>query len=201
MPGADDLAEPQHRLLAIAQHRDVDEIGDRFGIAGAVPADHHDRVIDGSVRAAQRDTCQVEGVQQVGVAQFGRQADTEHIERAHRTMGLQACQRHFVLPHQGFHVGPDREDPLGADPAGLIEHLVEDCVALVGLAHLVGVRVHQHPVHIGISPRRGDGVELAAHILDGLGHVGQQGLDAAVDGRRFCGVRSHIAGNGNRPAG
>ena len=76
----------------------------------------------------------------------------EHVERAHRAMGVQGELRHLVLAHQGLQVGPHRVRPLGQDPVPLVQDLVQDGDALVGQAHLVRVRVAQAPADVDARP-------------------------------------------------
>jgi len=103
-------------------------------------------------------------------------------------MTLQAQQRQSHRAHPLLKVGPNREDPLGQHPVDLVQYLVENRLALVRLAHLVGVRVHQHPVQIGVCPILGHRIQFAADILDRLGHLREQRLQP-VEQRigRSCG--------------
>ena len=78
-------------------------------------------------------------------------------------------------------------DALGEDPVALVEHLVEDLDALVGQPDLVGVGVHQGPADgrtvAPAVPLLDRGVQLAADVLDRLGHRRQPGLEPGEDAR------------------
>ena len=89
-----------------------------------MPADHHQRVAAAAVNRPQRDTRQVDCLQQVGVTQFGGQAHPENVEGAQRTMGFPGEGRNLVVAHQSGQIRPDGEAALGQDPIGLIQHLV-----------------------------------------------------------------------------
>ena len=57
---ADDLGDLEHGLLAVAEDGRVDELGDRLGVEGGVPAGDDERVLVGAVGRAQRDAGEVE---------------------------------------------------------------------------------------------------------------------------------------------
>lgn len=55
-------------LLAIPQHDDIDEVGDRLGVEGAVSADHHQGRVIVALGGVDGQARQVEGIEQVRVA-------------------------------------------------------------------------------------------------------------------------------------
>ena len=71
-------------------------------------------------------------------------------------------------PHLFFHVRPHRIGALRQDPITLIKHFVEDGYALVRLANLIRVGVHQDPTDVSVLPLLDDAVVFPAHVLDGL---------------------------------
>ena len=81
LPLPHDLGDREHDLLAVTEHRGVDEVGDRLGVERRVPARHHDRVVVGAVGRVQRDAGEVERGEQVGVAELGGERDAEQVER------------------------------------------------------------------------------------------------------------------------
>src|SRR5690606_32404374 len=130
----------------------------------------------------QRYPGEIEGGEQVGVAELGGERDPEHVELADRTVRVHGELRHAVLAHQPFQVRPDRVGALREHVWLLVEDLVEDLYALVGKTHLVRVRVHQHPAHRGRVPVLHDRAELAAHVLDRLAYLWQQVFQLVKDG-------------------
>ncbi len=177
LPLADDRGDLQYRLLAVAEYGGVDEVGDRLRVEGGVPAGHHHRVRVVAVAGVQRDAGQVQRGEHVGVAELGGERDAEQVERADRMVRVDGELGHALGAHQRLQVGPDRVGALGQHVGLLVEYLVEDLYALVGQADLVGVRVHQHPVHGCRVPVLDDRAELAAHVLDRLADPGQQLLN------------------------
>ena len=175
---ADHGGHLEHGLLAVAEHRRVDEVGDRLGVERRVTAGEHDRVGLVAVGRVQRDAGEVERLEHVRVAELGREADAEDVELAHRAVAVDGELRDARLAHLRREVGPDRVRPLGQRARLLVEHLVEDHDALVGQADLVGVRVHERPAHVALVPVLDLAVELAADVLDGLAHRRQQRLES-----------------------
>jgi hypothetical protein len=182
LPLPDDAGDLENRLLAVAEHGGVDEVGDRLRVEAGVPAGQHDRVVLGAVLAGQRDAREVERGEHVGVAELGGERDAEDVERLDRPVRVDGELRDAVFLHQRLEVGPHRIRPLGEHVVLLVEHLVEDLDALVGQADLVGIRIHQRPPDGAGVPVLDDGAELAAHILDRLADPGQQLLKLRKDG-------------------
>ena len=155
-------------------------------------AGDHDRVVVAAVDGVQRDAGEVEGVEQVGVAQLGGEADPEEVEGAHRPVAVDGELRDAVLAHHLLHVGPHGVGALGQHPVTLVEHLVEDLHALVGQPDLVGVGIHQRPPDVDRLPVLEGRVELATDVLDRLGDRRQTRLEQGEDARGHGG-RPHSA--------
>jgi hypothetical protein len=64
-----------------------------------VATGQHDRVLVAAVDRVQRDAGEVEGVEHVGVAELGGEAQAEHVEVADRAVGVDGELRDVVLPH------------------------------------------------------------------------------------------------------
>jgi hypothetical protein len=106
LPLAHHLRDREHHLLAVAEHGGVEEVGDRLRVERRVAAGEHDRVVLGAVAGVHRDAGQVEGVEHVRVAELGREREPEHVELAHRPVGVDGELRDAVLAHQRLEVGP-----------------------------------------------------------------------------------------------
>ena len=97
LPLADDLGDREHDLLAVAEHGGVEEVGDRLGVERRVAAGQHDRVVVAAVDRVQRDAGEVEGVEHVGVAELGGEAQAEDVEGADRAVAVDGELRDAVL--------------------------------------------------------------------------------------------------------
>src|SRR5215831_19354570 len=104
----------------------------------------------------QRDPAQIEHRQQVRVANFVLEAETDEIEILKWREGLQAVKRQAVLPQQGFEIEPGSESAL-ASPLWIIVHdRVKDLQPVMAHAQAVGVGESQ--------------AKFAAHLAMILGH-------------------------------
>ena len=182
LPVADDVGDDPDGLLAVTEHGGVDEVRDRFGVERGVPTGDHDRVRRVAVHGVQGDAREVERGEQVRVAELGREAHAQQVERADRAVGVDGELRDVVLAQQRLEVRPDGVGPLGQGVGTLVEDLVQDLDALVRQPDLVRVRVHQRPAHARGVPVLRTGVELAAHVLDRLLDLREQRLEPAEDG-------------------
>ena len=102
----DECGDHEDRLLAVADDRGVDEVGDRLGVEGRVATGDDDRVAVDAVAGVQRDAGEVEGGEQVGVAELGRERHPEDVEVTDRPVRVDGELRDARAPHEGLHVGP-----------------------------------------------------------------------------------------------
>ena len=165
------------RLLTVAEHGSVDEVCDRLWIESRVTAGDNQRVLVGTVGRLDRDTREVKCVEHVGVAELGRERDTEDVERADRPVCIDGELRDAVFAHQCFEIGPDRIGAFDEHAVKFTEHLIQDLHALVWQADLVGVGVHQAPPDVALSPVFDERVQFAADVLDRLADAHQQRLE------------------------
>jgi hypothetical protein len=194
LPAAHHVVDGEDDLLAVTHHGRVDERRERLRVVGRVPADEHDRVERPAVRGAQRHPPEVEQVEQVRVAELVRQGHGEDVEGPQRAVGLEREGRDAVLALQRLEVDPRGVGPLRERGRALVEHLVEDLDALVGLADLVGVGVAQQPPAVGGLPGGDDLVVLAADVLRGLADLRQQRLERVPVARRAGGAAPGTGG-------
>ena len=80
LPRLDDVGDVADDLLAVAEDGAVDEVADRLGVERGVPTGDDDGVALVAVDGVQRDAGEVEGLEQVGVAELGGEADAEQVE-------------------------------------------------------------------------------------------------------------------------
>ena len=95
---ADHLGDLAHRLLAVADHERVDEVGHGLGVERAVPADDHERVLGPAVLGPHGHAGEVEALEHVGVHELGGEAEGDHVEVAGRVVGVDREQRHAARP-------------------------------------------------------------------------------------------------------
>jgi hypothetical protein len=136
-----------HDLLAVTEHRGVEERRQRLGVVRAVPAREHDGVVSAAVRGVQRDPGEVEHVEDVRVRELRRQVERDGRELRGGPRGLDGEQREALGAHRRLHVRPRRVRALRGGVVALVQDGVEDLEALVGKPDLVGVGVAEQPPH------------------------------------------------------
>ena len=147
LPVGHHLVDLPHHLLAVAQHDQVQEVGQRLGVVGAVAAGHDQGVLGPALGRPDRHAGQIDAVQQVGVDELGRQVEGQQIEGLGRLVGVDREQGQMVGAQQRLEVDPRGVGPFGQGIGPLVEDLVEDLQPLVGQADLVGVRIDEQPGH------------------------------------------------------
>ena len=187
--GAQQVGDAEDRLLPVAEHDGVEEVGDRLGVERGMAAGDDERMLTRALARLLRDSRKVERDEEVGVAELGREADAQHVERADRAVALDRELADAVLAHERLEIGPDAVGAFGEDAGLLVQHLVQDHHALVGQADLVRVGIHQAPPHVSGVPIRQLRVQLTADVLHGLAHLGQQRLEARPERFDRHGVR------------
>ena len=94
-PHPHDLGELADQLLAVARREGVDEVGQGLGVEGAVASRDHQRGRPLARSAAcQWESRQVDEVDHVGVDEFGREVERQHVEGRRRQVLLDAEERH-----------------------------------------------------------------------------------------------------------
>src|SRR5207253_7629063 len=71
-PHADDLGDLRDGLLAVAEHDEVEEVGQWFRVVRAVSAGADERMIGAASIGPNGDAGQVDAVEDVGVDELGR---------------------------------------------------------------------------------------------------------------------------------
>ena len=155
LPVTHDLGDLGDDLLALAEHGDVDEVGERLGIERAVAADDHERSLGSAIGGVHRHAGQVDHLEHVRVDELGGEVEGEDVEVAGGTVGVDREQRQ-AGGAQSATRGPARARRSARRPRRpLVQDFVEDLQALVGQADLVGVGVGQQPRHLRRRSCRG----------------------------------------------
>ena len=181
LPGCDGLVDLADHLLAVAQHHEVEEVGERLGVVGGVATGADQRVRGGAVGGADGHAGEVDAVEDVRVDELGREVEGDEVELVGGPVGVDREQREPFAAHDLLEVGPRRVRALGEGVGPLVQDLVEDLQALVGQADLVGVRVHQEPPDPLRGGRRDLGAELAADVARRLLDRGEVRLEPSPD--------------------
>ncbi len=145
LPAAHDLADLGDHLFAVAEHEEVDEVGQGLGVVGAVSPGADEQVIGATVGGPDRTASEIHTVQDVGVDELCGEVERQDVEVGRGTVGVDAEQRQSFGAHLGLEVGPWRIGALGDGVGALVDDLIEDLEALVGQPDLVGVGIAEQP--------------------------------------------------------
>ncbi len=177
LPGRHDLGDLGHDLLAVAQHHEIQEVGDRLGVVGAVPAGRHERVLGTPVGRPHRHTGEVDAVQHVRVDELGRQVESDQVEVGRRPVRVDREERQIAGAQLRLEVDPWGVGPFRHRIGALVQDLVQDLQALVGQADLVGVGVNEQPGDLAGAVLGTDRTVLEPDVASGFLDLGQQGFE------------------------
>ncbi len=182
LPVAHHLGDLGDDLFAVAEHDQVDEVGDRLRVVGAVAPHHDERVLGPSVGGTDRDARQVDAVEEVRVGELGRQVEAQQVELAGGAVRVDREEREPPVAHERLEVDPRCVGALGEGVVALVQDLVEDLQTLVGQADLVGVGVDEQPPDVALAGLGTLRTVLQADVARRLLHMGQEGLERGPEG-------------------
>ena len=177
LPFQDGAVHLDDGLLAIADHKGVDEVRQGLRVEGTGPAGHHDGIFPAAVLPQQRNAAKLQHGQDVGIAHLILQGEAHHIKLIQCAAVLQGKQRYVFLLHQGHHVHPRHADPLTQAPGLVVDNGVKNLHAQVGHGNLVGIGKAEGKVQLRFVPGLQGGVHFAAGVAWGLLHLLQHGFD------------------------
>ena len=176
-------ADDRQAGLAVADHEEVDVGGQQLGVLGAGAAGDDEGVDGAAVLGLERDAAQVEHRQQVRVADLVLEREAHDVELGQGRERLQPVEGDLVLAQGFFEVGQGGEGPL-AGPALGVHEAVEDLEPVVAHAQGIGVGEGQAERPLRLAVVLQDAIQLAAGVLAGGRHIGQDaGGDVLLQGR------------------
>ena len=126
--------------LSFSDIEQVKKLCQRLRVISAGASADHDGILPGPFFCVQRDSRQIQNLQDIGVAHLILDGDAQEVKLPHRILGLQRKQRDLFFPHDLVKIGPWRIHPLAPDVISAIEHIVEDLDSQMGHTDLVNVR-------------------------------------------------------------
>ena len=126
-------------FLSLADVEQIKEVSHRLGIVGARSAADHQRIVLASLGGAERNFCQIQHVQHVGVAHLVLQGKAEEIKAIQGILALQGNQGQIVLFHLLLHIHPRIKGSLAPNVGVLIQRAVKQAHAQIGHTDLIGV--------------------------------------------------------------
>ncbi len=177
------LEKNRKRLLGVADQEGVEEVGDRLGVRRARPAAEDDRVGLTAVALPDRQTREIQHVQDVRVVQLRLEREAEDVEVGHGRERLGREERQRRLAHLRLEVHPRRVHALAGKVGAAIHDLVQDLQT--GMAHpdLVRVGEREGERHGSLRQVLAGDVALEADVPARLLDRGQEGIEPRAEGR------------------
>ena len=88
LPPGHDRGDLAHHLFAIAQDHEIHEVGDRFRVIGAMPADADQQISGGPISGVDRASGQVDHVEHIGVSEFSGEVEGQDVEICRSPVGV-----------------------------------------------------------------------------------------------------------------
>ena len=165
---ADAASDLDDDLLAIAHHDAVVQLAHGLGVVDRRSPAADDGVVLRTVARHERDTRQVERLDDVAGSKLMGKLDAHHVERRHGEARLHGEERQVAAAHEVGHVDPGRVGALAGNAGLVVQNLVQDGQALVGKADLVRIRVDEHAAEgrLRVAPCAEFVVDVARRLLN-----------------------------------
>ena len=163
-------------LLAFTQSKEVNKVSQGFRIKGTYTAGKHNIVQTLSVLCVERNTCQRQHIEDIGVAHLVADGDGDHIKVFYGILAFQRPQRQMMLAHLLFHIPPGCKDTLAPNAVHFVHDAVKDPHTHIGHADLVGIRETECHTDTDIVLILFDLIEFAAGIPGRFLHGGENSL-------------------------
>ena len=168
---ADDLGE---HLLALTDVEEVEEIRHGLGVIGAGAAADDQGAVLAAVSRAEGDLCQLQHIEDGGVAHLILEGEAQEVEVHDRVAALQTGEGHVLLLHLLLHIHPGGIGALAPDVVVEVEAMVEDADAQVGHTDLVGIGEGEGEPRLDGGLILDDLAVLTARVTAGAGDGGQK---------------------------
>ena len=158
------LSNFDDHVFTVADHKRIDEIGERLGIEHAGPAGQDNRIVIGTVVTENGNAAHLEHVENVGVGELPLKREADCIEFAERSAALHAEERHAAPAELSLHVDVRRKGPLGPGAGIAIENVIENLQPQIAEPDIVAVRKRETDAQVDAPEILMHRVELCAEI-------------------------------------
>ena len=154
--------------LSFADIENIKECRKGLRIVRARAASDHDRILVCPIRRIERYPTQIQDLQDIRIAHFKLDRNSQKIKLSDRILRLKGEQRDILFPHHFVQIRPRRIDPLTPYVFPAVEHIVKDLDAQMGHSDLVHIREAHTEADVHLFLVLHDRVHLAADIAGGL---------------------------------
>ena len=127
-------------FLTVAEHKDINKIGNRFAVARTRTACNNQRSKLGSVLGIERYSRKVKHIENIGIAQFILERKAEHIKFIKRISALKRPQLYTVLTHFFFHINIGSKHTLAPRIVKPVDNGVQNLHAEMRHSDLICIR-------------------------------------------------------------
>ena len=126
LPGNQGVAHLDDDFLAVAEHEEVEEVGDRLRIVYARAAADDEGLLVRALRRMERQPCEVKHVERVRDEKFVLQREAKDVEGRNLLEGFERKERDAAAAHFLFHIEPGRINTFRRDVIAAVQNLIEN---------------------------------------------------------------------------
>ena len=179
-PFQDDPVQFGHYVLAVPDHKGIDEIRQRFRIKGTRTAGDDDGIRFSPVLSLQRYSAHIQHCKDIGITHFILKRKTDDIKFMHRMPAFRGQERKVFLLHQGNHVGPWHKEPFTQAPFFPVNQAVQDFKPQMAHSYFVCIRKTEAEVQRTVIPPLDGRIHLSAGITGRFLHFFQDFFKAFI---------------------
>ena len=170
--GADGLDEFAVHFFPVAQKDRVEQVGDRFRVAGARTARHDQRVRFIAIGGKKRNARKLQHRQHVRVAHFVQKRESDDVKVRKRRFGFERKEPFPRFREPALHIGPGRIAAFAVNAFHRVQNVIQDPASLMRHADLVHVGKAQRKAEV--KRLLADHIPLVADVPRGLFDTAQQ---------------------------
>ena len=126
LPCDQSVAHLDDDFLAVAEHEEVEEVGDRLRIVYARAAADDEGLLVRALRRMERQPCEVKHVERVRDEKFVLQREAKDVEGRNLLEGFERKERDAAAAHFLFHIEPGRINTFRRDVIAAVQNLIEN---------------------------------------------------------------------------
>jgi len=164
-------------VFSFTDDEDVEEVGDGFGVEGAVPAADDQRMRRVAVGTVDGESGQIEKLEGVGVELLVGDADGEDVETGDRPVAFECVERDAGPAHLRDHIRCGKVGAFGQDVGPAVEGVVKDGQREVGHPQVVYIGEGQTDANVSSIPRLVNSVVFTAYVAPWFPDAVQERFD------------------------
>ena len=161
-------------LFALAKEENIDKICQRLCIASTRTACHHQRLRLATIDSFERNACQIEHIEHVGIAHFVLKRKADKIKILYWVAAFKRKKRYVFLAHNLLEIQPRRKNTLAPDILPLVKLRVENLHTKMRHTDFVSIGETKGKTHVHLCFIFNYAIDFAARISARLLYRKQQ---------------------------